>query len=422
MQRKWKKASAVALTGVLLASQALMVSAAGGEIDADMSTKTPILRVVVPTEMAVAVNEFEMGDNSQVTSGEFTMKNVSEIPVNVNVTSTATLNSVVTLVSTKKAAQDSTDAANPAMWLAAVAAVKDNGGTLEYVGGDATDKTVGALTGTEANATAFETKDSVSKAVQDFYLGAATSAQYKAIVGTDAEKIGEGADFYKLSPATYSDDAALNTALETQDVYKVTTAPTAGTAQTVTKIAKGTTSTKGTDSYYIMATAPENYATVKADSSGVYLYIDGATAPTGGGDAAAFRYAGALSTAKTGWSNTELVSVKIKYDITAVNTSVYDAMKGDLVYGYKGETSALSSMTVSAANRTLTVKEGVTVTKVTLVQATGNKIVATSGEHYTFSNGTLSLQAGMLSGNVGGSLEIEMKVGEKTKTETVTIE
>lgn len=84
--------------------------------------------------------------------------------------------------------------------------------------------------------------------------------------------------------------------------------------------------------------------------------------------------------------------------------------------------SVLSGTTVSAANNTLTVNEGATVTKVTLVQTSGSRIAAKSGTHYTFANGTLSLQGTMLSGNVGGSLEIELKVGEDTHTETVTIQ
>lgn len=87
--------------------------------------------------------------------------------------------------------------------------------------------------------------------------------------------------------------------------------------------------------------------------------------------------------------------------------------------------SYLSASTVSATNNTLTIKGGATVTKVTLVQKTGNEIVAkpgTSGGHYTFANGTLSLLNTMLSGNVGGSLKIELAIGDETKTEIVSIQ
>lgn len=94
-----------------------------------------------------------------------------------------------------------------------------------------------------------------------------------------------------------------------------------------------------------------------------------------------------------------------------------------VTWSYKEHSdSLLSDSTVSAANNTLTVKEGTAVTKVTLVQKTGTEIVAKAGTHYTFSNGTLSLQNTMLSGNVGGSLKIELKEGESTTTETVAIQ
>lgn len=392
MQGKWKKASATVLAGALMASQMLMqVSAAGGTIDADMSTKTPVIRVVVPTKMEVAVNEFEMGDTgSQVFSNEFTMKNVSEIPVNVEVTSTATLGTGVTLVSTKAAAQDSTDAA---MWLAAVAAVNDASGTLEYLA-EGTDKTVGALTGSEANATAFATESGASTAVQDFYLAAATAAQYKAIIGTDAEDIGEGADFYKLTATTMADQNAVNAALETQDLYTVLTAPVAGTAQSITKLEKGTTdNTFGSLVYYTMDTEPTAFATVKADSAGIYLYIDTATAATG--DAAAFRYAGALSSAKSGWSITDLSAIEIAYDITGVTNSSYDEIKDELVYGYQEkETGPKASGNLNATNLSVTISglgESATLTKAEVVKTDNTPIQMTQGTHYTYTNGTFTV-------------------------------
>lgn len=348
MQRKWQKATTAAVAGALMASQVLMqVSAAGGTIDADMSTKKPVIRVVVPTKMEVAVNEFEMGDSSQITSETFTMKNVSEIPVNVKVTSTATLGTGVTLVSTKSAAQDSTDATNPAMWLVAAAAVADNSGTLEYVGGDATDKTVAALTGTEANVTAFETKEGATTAVQNFYLGAATAATYKGIFGNETADIGNGADYYELTGVTPATDDAAGVAklAETQDVYIAATAIAANAPQALTRVAKGTaaagiTWTASTSQAYTIGAAPVAYDTVKADSAKSYLYID--TATTGTGDAAAFRYAGALSSAKSGWSTTDLSAIEIQYDITGITTTSYSEMADDLTYGYKGEDNVIT--------------------------------------------------------------------------------
>lgn len=354
MQRKWKKASAVALTGALMASQALMASAAGGSIDAEMSTKTPVIRVVVPTKMEVAVNEFMMGDaGSQITSQPFTMKNVSEIPVNVEVTSTATLGTGVTLVSTKQAAQDST---GTEMWLAAAAAVKDASGTLEYVVSEdaAADKTVAALTGTEANVTAFETKEGATTAVQDFYLGAATTPVYEGIIGNETGDIGNGADYYELTAATPATDDAAGVAklAETQDVYIAAGAIAAGTPQELTKVTKGTaaagiTWTASTSKAFTIGDTPVAYDTVKADNTKSYLYIKSAASATG--DAAAFRYAGALSSAKSGWSTTDLSAIEIAYDITGITTSAYNEMKDDLVYGYMGEAEEESRISITAS-------------------------------------------------------------------------
>ena len=95
----------------------------------------------------------------------------------------------------------------------------------------------------------------------------------------------------------------------------------------------------------------------------------------------------------------------------------------EIIWSAKKHTdSVLSVQSVSASNNVLTVNEGYVVTKVTLVQTTGNEIVAKAGSHYNFSNGTLALQTTMLSGNVGGSLRIELKEGENSKTETITIQ
>lgn len=362
MSKKSKKAASAVALSVILAAQSLMsVSAAGGSITADMSTKSPVIRVEVPTKMAVSVNEFEMGDTgSQITSGVFTMKNMSEIPVKVNVSSEATVGANTVLVATKKAAQDSTDAAKPAMWLAAVAAIKDNSGTLEYT--TATDKTVGGLAGTEDNSTAFGTKDASnkSKAVQNFYLQAATGATYEGIFGGEVAAAGiGGADFYELEEITTVNNAATAaTAAATQDIY-IGTAPAANTPSTLTKVEKGTAESSitwsGSPKAYKLKDAPTKEADLAASTP--YLYIKNATAPASGG-AAAFRYAGALSGAKLGWSTTDLVSITITYDIVGISSTAYtDVAKADgsgLAYGFKADD------TLTLAGSVLTAKIKVT--------------------------------------------------------------
>lgn len=353
MKVRCKKMLSAAVVSAILAAQTLMpVAAAGGEITADMSTKSPVLRVAVPTKMAVSVNEFEKGDTgSQITSDEFKMQNKSEIPVNVKVTSKATVGANTTLVSTKKAAEDSTDTAKPAMWLAAVAAVKDNSGTLEYT--TATDKTVAGLVGTEDNITAFGTKatDNTSEIVQNFYLQAATVATYEGITKgeVDAEKAAAtatigGADFYELallSPAT-DNEAGVNALAATQDVYVAKGgAPADGTPAVLTKVEKGSTITASdwtaaTSKAYKIADTPTKVSDL--DNTKSYLYINGATAAAG--DSAAFRYIGALSSAKSGWSSTtDLTGINLKYEIIGISGTAYTEVAKDdgsgLTYGYK---------------------------------------------------------------------------------------
>ena len=95
----------------------------GGSVDVDVTTKNAVLGVEVPTTLAVAINQFEKGDSgSQIFSGDFDITNKSEIPVKLQVTSTATLDSAspITLVSSKKAAEDSKEA-NGEAWLAVAA-------------------------------------------------------------------------------------------------------------------------------------------------------------------------------------------------------------------------------------------------------------------------------------------------------------
>ena len=89
MKVKFKKVMSAAVVGAIIAAQTLMpVAAAGGSIESELTTKTPIIRVQVPTTMAIAVDQFDTaGTGSQIFSEEFGMQNKSEIPVKVSVES-----------------------------------------------------------------------------------------------------------------------------------------------------------------------------------------------------------------------------------------------------------------------------------------------------------------------------------------------
>lgn len=437
--RKIKKQMATAAVALVFAATSLLpVDAAGGQITADMSTKIPVIRVAVPTKMAVSVNEFEMGDaGSQVTSGTFTMKNMSETPVNVKVTSTATVGADVTLASTKAAIATSTDSS---MWLAAVAAVNDNSGTLEYTTN--TDKTVASLAGTEDNVTTFGTKDASnqSKAVQDFYLQAATAQVYKGITGAEVTaektsgtaKIG-GADFYELEAVTLtSDDAAgVAKAAEENDIY-MGAAPVGGTPSTLTKVAKGTatadiTFMSGNKAYKLKDDTPT--AAGSLDNTKLYIYIDSAT--TANGDAAAFRYIGKLSESKSGWSSTaDLTGITLKYDITAISTATYTKAAGadgsGLTYGYKKAGPSVAF--TSAGSITISgLASGQTVTAVTITytkdgNSSTENLLGNSNMTWTNNNTSGTMKQGWLDyldgcGNV--TLNVSLS-GNVNKTATAS--
>lgn len=72
--------------------------------------------------------------------------------------------------------------------------------------------------------------------------------------------------------------------------------------------------------------------------------------------------------------------------------------------------SALSSDTISQAANTVTVTDA-TVTGVKLVKANGSEVACSSGTHYTFKNGVLSITASLLGNNVGGKLKVTLDTG-----------
>lgn len=84
-----------------------------------------------------------------------------------------------------------------------------------------------------------------------------------------------------------------------------------------------------------------------------------------------------------------------------------------------GASSALSKKTISASANSIDVT-GATVTAVKLVKkGTTTEIACAAGTNYTFANGKLSVQAAMLSNNVGGKLKVVLSTGV---TEEVTIQ
>ena len=97
--------STVVASALVATTMAMPVMAAdGGSVDVDVTTKTGVLRVKVPTTLAVAVDQFEIGNTgAQIASDDFDMVNLSEMDVKVGITSTVTLGTDIGLASGKEA-------------------------------------------------------------------------------------------------------------------------------------------------------------------------------------------------------------------------------------------------------------------------------------------------------------------------------
>nr|WP_305182572.1 hypothetical protein [uncultured Schaedlerella sp.] len=231
--------STVVATALVATTMAMPVMAAeqSGKVEVDLTTKTGVLRVEVPTEMAIAVDQFEITQTgAQIASGTFDMTNKSEMAVKVDVTSTVTLGTGVNLVSTYNAAKDSTG--NDA-WLAVAAKT----GASSYDDAATTDKTEDYYDLTDANANV-KTFGDDKTAKQVFYLEKGTGAATFALaVPKDNKASVSYAQFYELtSIATQpTDDDELQAEVNKGDVYVVVTTNAGNDKEAVTKISKGTT-------------------------------------------------------------------------------------------------------------------------------------------------------------------------------------
>lgn len=346
---KGKKLVSILTAGALAATMAMPVMAAdGGTVDVEVTTKTGILRVEVPTTLAIAVDQFETTNaGSQIYSEEFTIANKSEVNVKVGVTSTATVGSNVTLAS-KRADVATATGANGMAWLAVAA--KKSATNYEAATGD---DNFANLNEAAANVTTFAKSSTATTAAQTFYLkkGTVNTAAYKALKPTGDGKNNDVsyAQFYKLTELTTqpSDDTTLQTAVNANDVYVIASADTsAPDGKTVTKIAKGTTVAASTwatgNQYYTIAST----ATPKADLKAADIYAYGELTKESTGADAAFRYIGALSSNKELWDATDISRINIAYTIQGLPESVYTAaaaLTGDdaIVYGlYKEKLAA----------------------------------------------------------------------------------
>lgn len=395
---KRKKLVSMLTVGALAATMAMPVMAAdGGSVDVDVTTKTGILRVEVPTTLAIAVDQFETTDaGSQIYSEEFTIANKSEVNVKVNVTSTATVGSGVTLA-TKRADVATATAAGGTAWLAVAASL------------DGTDyeasSNLGGLDESDANVTTFAKGSTATTAAQTFYLkkGTADTAAYKLLVPSADGKNNDisYAQFYKLTAlATQpTDDATLQTAVNASDVYVVVTADAGTDGKPVTKIEKGSTVASSTfantNTYYTAADA----ATPTADLKAADIYAYGELTKESAGADAAFRYIGALSSNKEVWDSSDVSKINIAYTIQGLPQSTYDAADADgITYGlYKEKLPAVYSVISGAYWISLDGKAGFAAAPTSLT-IDGN--AKTAGTDYTFEkSGWIKLTAAPTAGD-----------------------
>lgn len=332
--------STIAASTLVAAQVAMPVMAADGTITVGVTDKEAVIRVEVPTVLEISVDQFETVDKgTQIYSEPFTMVNKSVVPVNVSVTSTATVPNA-TLVSKVSDVNPATPSANGTAWLAVAAKTSSE----KYI--EESGKDIGDLTEASGNV---ETFDAASKAAsQDFYLAKGSgNASYKLLDKDTATEVPSYAKYYELTAATVATDAALQTLVDAGDVYYEATTGAGTDGNVLTRIAKGTkNNTKDANStYYTVATSATAGTALAANKK--YVYGEMSTA----GDSTAFRYIGKLEDAKANWSKTDISSVKIEYDINGVTASNYDEAQKYCSFGLYSEPG--TDMTAGTAKGTV---------------------------------------------------------------------
>ena len=334
MKRSKKFLSAAVVSAIAAAQMAMPVMADGGSFDVDVTTTTPVIRVVVPTSMTIAVNQFEMGDaGSQIYSSDFAMENRSQIPVKVSVMSTATLKDTTTLLESK--ADVATAGAGEA-WLAMAAMTAAS----DYKDGSTA---FADLAETSKNVTTFVQGEGTSAtAEQKFYLAAAGTMKGKLLNANESAADIAYAQFFEVTAQTVADGTALTALLANSDVYVATAAAADG--QELTYVAKGGTHTFAAgEVYYTAAAVPT--AKEDIDAAKLYMYGDGTKATTGG--EAGFRYIGKLSGAQETWTKDDITKVNVAYDIVGVDTTRYGAIAAEPGFTYGRRQSAAPSIAVT---------------------------------------------------------------------------
>lgn len=410
MRRNKKLLSTVVASALVATTMAVPAMAADGDtIDVGVTTKTAVLKVSVPTSMAIAVDQFEMADvGTQIHSGEFEMENNSGIDVKVDIESTADLKSTTKLAATKAAVTAETAGAGEA-WLAVAAQTSDG----SYADGTAT--ALKDLSEANANVTTFTAGSTANTGVagQTFYLAKASTPKYTLLNASQKADFSY-AQFYELTAETAASQTALDTLIAAGDVYVA--AATAADDQELTLVPKGGTHTWATgEVYYSVATSATPKANITDTHTELYVYADGAADATAG--KAAFRYIGNLSGGQETWSSTDITNVHIKYDIVGITQTGYDKVKADCTYGLYAPAAAAPSITDTNTEYTAAAATDVTVNislgagalkangiaSLTFVNPAGATKEVEVNSGYSFENGVLTLKGASVDGFLGSS-------------------
>lgn len=329
---KGKKLLSMLTAGALAVTMVMPAMAApDGTVDVELTTKTGVIRVQVPTTLAVAVDQFELGAaGTQIASADFTMVNKSEMDVKVKVDSTAAVPSatVKETVAEVEAAEDG----DAFVWLGAAAMTAKD--TYFAARGSFAD-----LDDTSANVATFDSTN--KKATQEFYLAKATGNKtYKVLkTATAGEANVSYAQFYKLTDVSsgVTDQDTLDAKIAASDVY-VTSEATVADGTALTLVEKGGSYTWASGlKVYTAEAAPT--AVGSLTTSDQYVYGEMGT----DGGAAGFRYIGKLSNTQESWTKDDITDITIEYTITAISPDSYNANKTLCTYGLYKEPVATYS-------------------------------------------------------------------------------
>lgn len=328
--RNHKKLLATALAGILLFAQSTATFAAyEGGFDANVDSKSAVLQVVVPSHIEILIDQYEIGrEGVQINSEPFSMYNHSQMPVQLSVTSTVSLASDITLADSKA---DAVESEGNDAWLAVAAATEEgSGGDSERVYGD------GIATMDDADPTV-DTFKSNGTVTQNFYLDKASGdIKYQAMIPDEDSIPYDGtriSEYYALTNASITEQAALDAALETGKlaVYD-TTAGVLASKSELTILEKGTTATYDSNyTYYTVASKPTAEADLTANQTYAFGYTEDA------GPSAQFQYLGRLSDSKETWSDEDITGLHISYKLTGITSTNYNKVADDLICGYLNE-------------------------------------------------------------------------------------